>query len=95
MSKDATLKKSIDDGKHAEAFLNNHIFLEAKKLIREELYDAFLKTKSGKDGSLARDEVWRKMQSFDWVVNRMERIARDGRQSEKTLMEAIKERFSK
>ena len=82
------LKEDVAAGKRADEFMGNALFKTTKEAIRAELFIEFRKTKS-KD-SYARDEIWRKMQALDWIEMRFERISRDGRNAESTLIDKLK-----
>jgi len=85
--REAKFREQISSGIEATDFLNNKQYVSSVKAMKKELFAEFTKTKYQQSNE--RDEIWRKMQSLDWVHNRMERIARDGRQAQSMLTRLI------
>lgn len=85
--REAKFKEKISSGLEATDFLNNKQYIASVSAMKKELFAEFTKTKYQQSNE--RDEIWRKMQSLDWVHNRMERIARDGRQAQSLLIRLI------
>ena len=83
----AKLREQITKGAGATSFLNNSEYQASREIMKQELFTEFTKTKYTQ--SSERDEIWRKMQSLEWVHQRMERLARDGRQAESLLKRLI------
>lgn len=87
---ESKLKMQVADGQDAERLLKT---LEPTfTSIKADLYRQFTKTtyKASED----RDEIWRKMQSLEWVENNIKRRVRDGETANKTLLKRIKEKFT-
>lgn len=91
MKDEARLKEIIAAGTDADQWLNHPQYRHVITLIKAELLEAFEKTKF-KD-SADRDEIWRKLQSLNSIVNRMERMVRDGDQAKRTLLQVIRDKF--
>ena len=86
------LKGVVSDGIDAEKFLNNQQYVKAKLIVRAELFRQFEATKFKESDE--RDEIWRKIQSLEWIERSMNKVVRDGKLAEKTLLERIKEKIS-
>ncbi len=86
--KAAKLRRDIDDGNKARAFLANKVYNEQRQEIEKEMFLAFRKTTTTQ--SAERDEIWRKMQSMDWFHNRLARVDRDGKRAAGLLEKLIK-----
>jgi phage portal protein BeeE len=89
MSDDHKLKAQVADGQDAEELINK--LSPSFTAIRADLYRSFTKTKF-KD-SEDRDEVWRKVQSLDWLENNIKRRIRNGENANKTLLQRMKDKF--
>ena len=91
MTEELKLKEVIATGKGADEWLNHPQFRHVVTLIKAELVSQFESTKF-KD-TAERDEIWRKLQSLNGIVNRMERLIRDGKTAEKTWLERFKDKI--
>lgn len=85
MSEEQRLKEIIAQGRGADEWLNHPQFRHAITLMKAEYIRAFEATKF-KDNE-ERDEIWRKLQALNGIVNRMERMIRDGDKANQTLLE--------
>lgn len=92
MTEEDKLKTRIAAANEAESFLNHRLYTNAKIAIRAELVRQFEKTNYTQSDE--RDEIWRKMQSLDWIERTMSKVVRDGKVAEKTLLEKIKSKFT-
>jgi len=68
--------EEISRGNEAQSVLNNAIYQEAIVIMRAKLIEAFESTKF--DEHLERDEIWRKMQTVDWLRRQMESVMKTG-----------------
>lgn len=91
MNDEDKLKDIIAKGKDADKWLNHPQFRHVITLRKAQLITAFEKTKF-KD-SEEREEIWRKVQALNSVVNEFERIIRDAKQAEMTLLQKVKSKF--
>lgn len=91
MSEEAKLKQLIAQGKDADKWLNHPVFRHVIALRKAALLGAFENTKF-KDRE-ERDEIWRKVQALNSIASELERMIRDARQAEKTLLERIKDKL--
>lgn len=91
MSEEAKLKQLIAQGKDADQWLNHPVFKHVIALRKAALLSAFESTKY-KDRE-ERDEIWRKVQALNSITSEFERMIRDARQAEKTLLERLKEKL--
>lgn len=92
MKDEDKLRSIIASGKDANQWLMHPQYRHVITLIKAELLDEFERTKF-KDTN-ERDEIWRKIQSLNAIIKRMERMVRDGEHAEATLLQKIRERFS-
>lgn len=88
---DDELKTSISDGKEADQWLNHPVFGKAV-LARKAMLIAELEKSKAFDVEL-REEVYRKIQALNTIKADLERMIRNGKQAEKSLIERIKEKF--
>lgn len=86
---DDQLKENVALGSEADTFLSSAAFQNAKTQIRASLFNEFCNTKF-KDSD-ERDEIWRKLQSLEFIENSIERVVRDGKLAHKTLLQRIKD----
>jgi hypothetical protein len=89
---DEDLKSKVAEGFNAEEFISNQRYQKAKTLIRADLFRQFTKTKY-KDSD-ERDEIWRKLQSLEWMENNLEKAIRDGEIARNTLLQNIKDKIA-
>ena len=86
--KESDLKEKDGRGKLADQLLSNPLHKEAFDSIEGVLWAEFKKTKFAQSDE--RDEIWRKIQSLQWVQQHYERIVRDGDKARATLLERMK-----
>ena len=89
--KDEELKTVIADGKEADQWLNHPVFGKAVIARKAQLINELEKSKAA-DVEL-REEVYRKIQALNTIKSDLERMIRNGKQAEKTLLQRIKEKF--
>lgn len=92
MTDEAQLKKQIAAGKDADAWLNHPAFRQVITMMKAEYVGQFEATKF-KDKE-EREEIWRKLQALNGITNRMERIIRDAKNAEKTLLQKMKDKMT-
>ncbi len=92
MSDESKLKEIIATGKDADSWLNHAQYRHAITLVKAELLSQFEKTKYKESDD--REEIWRKLQALNGIVSRIERLVRDGKTAEKSLLEKIKEKIT-
>lgn len=92
MKDEDKLKDIIASGKDAKQWLMHPQYRHVITMIKAELIEEFERTKY-KDSS-EREEIWRKLQSLNAIIKRMERTARDGDHAEATLLQKIRDRFA-
>ena len=76
-------RQELVRGDQASAVLNNPIYQEAFVGIRASLMDQFQKTKFKESDE--RNEIWRKMQTVEWVEKHFRQVMQSGRVSRDTL----------
>lgn len=77
------LIKDRSRGQLAQQVTENPVYNESFKMIKAELFEKFTKTKTG--DTEAREEIWRKMQSLDWLEGYMKRVMNTGKLAEQEL----------
>jgi len=77
-------QNEVNRGEQAESILENPIYQEAFLIIRARLMEEFQKTKFTQSDE--RDEVWRKMQSVDWMEKHFQQVITSGRISEQSIL---------
>jgi len=82
-------RQELVRGDQANAVLNNPIYQEAFVMIRARLMEEFQKTKFKQTDE--RDEVWRKMQTVEWVEKHFKRVMQSGMVSQATLAQRGKQ----
>lgn len=87
MNEEQKLKEIIAHGKDADEWLNHPTFRHVITLMKADYIRQFELTKF-KDTE-ERDEIWRKIQALNGIVNRMQRIIRNGDKAV-TMLEKIK-----
>ena len=92
MSDEETLKAALAKGVDADKFLSDPAFQNAVTQIKADLFNKFRKTKF-KDRK-ERDEIWRQMNSLDSILNKIERVVRDGEIAQKSLLGRIKDKLA-
>lgn len=75
--------KEIAEGKNAEDWLNNPLYLKSFVVIKANLIQKFQETKHN-DQDL-RDEIWRKIQALNWVDDQIKIHVKRGDQAKSTL----------
>ena len=75
----------IANGQGADEWLNHAAFKNVITLMKAEYISQFEQTKFKQNEE--REELWRKMQALNGIVNRMERMIRDGEKANKTLLD--------
>lgn len=93
MSDETRLKELISQGKNADAWLNHPTFKHVVTLRKAQLIEAFEKTKFQDEAE--RTEIWRKIQCLNTLVGDFERIIRNGKDADKTLLQRLKEKVSR
>jgi hypothetical protein len=93
MADEAKLKDQIARGAEAERWLNHPLYRQAIVEIKAELFNRFEKSKYKEADD--REEVWRKIQSLNAIVARMERHVRTGENANRTLMQRLKDRITR
>jgi len=73
-------QNELNRGRQASDLLNNPIYQEAFVVIKANLMTEFQKTKFRE--SKKRDEVWRKMQTVDWMEKHIKSVVNSGRIAE-------------
>jgi hypothetical protein len=91
LSEEEKLKKVIAEGKGADEWLNHPTFKHAITLRQAQLVRAFKKTKYSEQEE--RNEIWRKMQALDSITADLQRLIRDSRIAEKTLIQRMKDKI--
>lgn len=85
MNEEQKLKQDIANGQGADEWLNHPVFKNVITLMKAEYINQFEQTKFSQNAE--REELWRKMQALNGIVNRMERMIRDGEKANKTLLD--------
>lgn len=91
MNEEHKLKELIAQGKGADEWLNHPNFRHVITLMKAEYIKQFEATKFKEREE--RDELWRKLQALNGIVNRMERMIRDGDGANKTLLDRLKDKI--
>lgn len=78
-------RQELVRGDQSSAVLNNPIYQEAFVMIRARLMEEFQKTTFKKSDE--RDEIWRKMQTVEWVEKHFRQVMSSGEVSKATLAE--------
>ena len=76
-------RQELARGDQASAVLNNPIYQEAFVMIRARLMEEFQKTKFKQSDE--RNEIWRKMQTVDWVDKHLCQVVQSGSVARETL----------
>lgn len=92
MSEEEKLKAVLALGVQADEFLSNAAFKNAVELVKADLFKQFRDTKFKEQDQ--RDEVWRQLKSLDGVLQKIERVVRDGELAQKTLLSRIKNKIA-
>jgi len=82
-------RQELARGDQASAVLNNPIYQEAFVMIRARLMEEFTKTKFRQTEE--RDEVWRKLQTVEWVEKHFKQVLQSGQVSKATLAQRGKQ----
>lgn len=88
---DLQLHQAAVRGTFADDFLAHPEFKRIAEEIRSALLSEFQSTTFNQQAE--RDEIWRKFQSLDWIIQSFERSARDGSIAQKTLLEKVKDKL--
>ncbi len=88
MNRDDALQREKNRGVLARQVLDNEIYREAFGVLRAQLIDGFTQTKF-KDSD-ERDEIWRKMQTVDYIEGHLKEVMETGKIAEATLAQKIK-----
>ncbi|MBL4753783.1 MAG: hypothetical protein JKY52_09360 [Flavobacteriales bacterium] len=78
-------RQELVRGDQASAVLNNPIYQEAFVMIRARLMEEFQKTKFKENDE--RNEIWRKMQTVEWVDKHFKQVMQSGNVAKATLVE--------
>lgn len=89
--KDEDLKTVMADGKEADQWLNHPVFGNVITMRKAALISEMEKTKFHEIE--IREEIFRKIQALNSIKGDLERMIRNGKQAEKTLMERIRDKF--
>lgn len=82
-------RQELVRGDQASAVLNNPIYQEAFVMIRARLMEEFQKTKFKQTDE--RNEVWRKMQTVEWVEKHFRQVMTSGEVSKATIAQRGKQ----
>ena len=82
-------RQELVRGDQASAVLNNPIYQEAFVMIRARLMEEFQKTKFKQTDE--RDEVWRKMQTVEWVEKHFKQVMQSGSVAQATIAQRGKQ----
>lgn len=82
-------RQELVRGQQADDVLNNPIYQEAFVMIRARLVEEFSKTKFKQADE--RDEIWRKMQTVDWVEQHFKNVMQSGRVAKATIAQRGKQ----
>lgn len=93
MADDARLKDQIARGAEADRWLNHPLYRQVIVEIKADLFSQFEKSKYKEAED--REEVWRKIQSLNAIVARMERHVRTGENANRTLLQRLKDRMTR
>lgn len=86
MTEEQQVQQASEDIKRAELarqVLNNPIFQESFSLFREACMTRFAKTKF--EESKEREEIWRKLQTLDFVENNLRSLIETGEFARETI----------
>ncbi len=70
-------KENIRRGDLAKQVLDNPIYQEAFMLLRAQLVEQFTNTKFRQKDE--REEIWRRMQTIEWVQRHFEQVMQTGK----------------
>lgn len=82
-------RQELVRGDQSSAVLNNPIYQEAFVMIRASLMEQFQKTKFKENDE--RNEIWRKMQTVEWVEKHFRQVMQSGQISKATLAQRGKQ----
>jgi len=82
-------RQELVRGQQANDVLNNPIYQEAFVMIRASLMQQFEKTKFKQIDE--RNEIWRKMQTVEWVEKHLKQVMQSGTVAEATLAQRGKQ----
>ena len=74
--------EEISRGDQAKHVLNNAIFIEAMMILRGQAMEAFQKTKF--DQNEERNEIWRQLNTIDWLERQLKSVMETGKLAEAT-----------
>lgn len=83
MRNDEDLAHDVELGAEANSLLSNELFKMAFISIKADLVNGFEDTSS--DQSSERDEIWRKLQSLNWLQDKLTNWVQSGKMSAKEL----------
>jgi len=92
MDEEARLKTIIAQGQGADQWLNHPAYKHVITLMKAEYIAQFEQTKFKE--AEEREELWRKLQALNGIVNRMEKMIRNGENANKTLLQRIKDKLN-
>ena len=82
-------RQELVRGDQASAVLNNPIYQEAFVMIRASLMEQFQKTKFKENDE--RNEIWRKMQTVEWVERHFKQVMSSGSVAQATIAQRGKQ----
>jgi len=82
-------RQELVRGQQANDVLNNPIYQEAFVMIRARLMEEFQKTKFKQEDE--RNEIWRKMQTVEWVEKHFKQVMQSGQVAEATIAQRGKQ----
>jgi len=82
-------RQELARGNEASAVLNNPIYQEAFVMIRASLMEQFQRTKFKENDE--RNEIWRKMQTVEWVEKHFKQVMQSGQISKATIAQRGKQ----
>ncbi len=77
------VKQDLNRATLASQVSSNPIYTEAMIAIRGELFDKFQNTKFKQNDE--RDEIWRKLQTIDWLESYLKEVMETGELASHTL----------
>ena len=83
-----TEQDEINRAEYARQVTTNPVFIEAINILRANMIEDFSRT--GFKQSSERDEIWRKMQTVDYIENYLATLMETGKLAKLTLVERTK-----
>lgn len=82
------MNEEINRGERAKQVLENELYKEAFAKLREQLIQGFEQTNFKQSDE--RDEIWRKLQSANFVQDYLEEVMETGKIARETLAQKAK-----